>query len=63
MLYSSRDSVGGGPYRIEAVYPFTARDQSAVERADKRQFAVISGVIHAIADNETVRAGEADEIG
>ena len=27
-LYSSRDSVGGGPYRIEAVYPFTARDQS-----------------------------------
>ncbi len=21
-LYSSRDSVGGGPYRIEAVYPF-----------------------------------------
>jgi 2'-5' RNA ligase len=25
-LYSSRDSVGGGPYRLEAVYPF--RDQS-----------------------------------
>lgn len=23
VLYSSRDSVGGGPYRIEAVYPFT----------------------------------------
>ncbi len=22
VLYSSRDSVGGGPYRIEAVYPF-----------------------------------------
>jgi 2'-5' RNA ligase len=21
-LYSSRDSIGGGPYRIEAVYPF-----------------------------------------
>ena len=27
-LYSSRDSVGGGPYRLEAVYPFTERDQS-----------------------------------
>jgi 2'-5' RNA ligase len=27
-LYSSRDSVGGGPYRLEAVYPFIDRDQS-----------------------------------
>jgi RNA 2',3'-cyclic 3'-phosphodiesterase len=27
-LYSSRDSVGGGPYRIEAVYPLAQSDQT-----------------------------------
>ncbi len=27
VLYSSRDSVGGGPYRMEAVYPLAQSDQ------------------------------------
>jgi len=30
VLYSSRNSVGGGPYVVEAAYPFAARRQEAV---------------------------------
>ena len=30
VLYSSRNSVGGGPYVVESAYPFVARRQEAV---------------------------------
>jgi len=33
VLFSSRDSVGGGPYLVEAAYPFIARREEAVASA------------------------------